>query len=460
MDAPLNSDGTLAESSYQKYEYSITLTNPLAGVGSGNGSCIGGGASFGVSDTSVAGVPSGLQPGPQARVQGYELVYHRRASALGAGWGLDGVSEAFRTPDGYQVDIVSGRGIRETFKPRAEGLVFPGSSLLPQTQMAMTREPASGRVFLAAAPGTIYELNSDGTLATILSGLAFPTIPVDLAVTEHQGALRYIVALRDRIVEVDSAGLVTNLHVRPVQQVTLYNQPHVATFGPNVYFDVPDDDALRKVRLDDVTRTVTTLTMADGGDINLDSDKMAAELTLGDPRGLATAADGSLYVASASRNTVYRMSADANGEVDAFSTVTRVVGNGQRSMILSAGSAFPALTLPVDEPIQLSMAPDGRLLIVNAVGALTYDPVEQNRADARARQDHEHVGGEFRRNLQRKLRRPFRLEFPHQRQQAASAGRCVRFGQRVRADPPRQPGRDRIRSGRHDGRHHRAVHVP
>ena len=41
------------------------------------------------------------------------------------------------------------------------------------------------------------------------------------------------------------------------------------------------------------------------------------------------------------------MSADANGEVDAFSTVTRVVGNGQRSMILSAGSAFPALTLPV-----------------------------------------------------------------------------------------------------------------
>jgi YD repeat-containing protein len=377
VDVPLNADGSLSEPSYQKYEYTMTINNPLESIGSGTSACVGGGAAFGVADGALSGVATTMQPGTQARVQGYELVYHRRASAFGAGWGLDGVSEAFRTPDGYQVDVINGRGIRETFLPRAEAREMPGAAILPQPKVAMTHEPATGRVFMAAQPGSVYELLPDGTLSTLLSGLAFSTPPVDLAVTTQPGGLRFIVALHGQVVEVDSSGLVTVLYTRPAQQVSLYNQPHVAAFGANVYFTVPDDDALRKVRLDDATRTVTTLTMAEGGDINLDSDKMAAEITLGDPRGLAVDVGGSLYVASASTNAVYRFSADATGEVDATSSMTRVLGNGQRSMILSSGSSFPALSLPIDGPLQLSTAPDGRLLVISAVGAFSYDPVAE-----------------------------------------------------------------------------------
>ena len=380
IELPLNADGTVPAPFYANYKQELTLQSPLGG---GVGDCAGGGGVFGVDNPDFVGELTNTAPGP-LRVSEYALVYHRRASPYGVGWGISEINELYRSPDGGRVDLIHGDGMRETFRFRPAVTLLSEPTELPfgNTQTPMARDRATGENFLVTPAGTLYRINADGTLTSVFAGLSLPSAPLRLAVVNTSSDRRFAIATEDAMLEIDPAGLATTLIARtPTVGGSLGDQierqPNVAAVGPVVFYTSGTDDLIQRVSLEDPTRTVSTISAAAPGDVKLDPTQPASGVFFDAPRGLAPSNDGGLYVATRAKNTVYKLNPEPGGTVGPNSEVVRVVGTGGAASIARMGSGYPGLLFVTKEPLQLVTTDSGRLLIVTRFGIAAYDPAEQ-----------------------------------------------------------------------------------
>lgn len=141
INLPPASNGKLPQSGYMVSDF-VAL---FAGTTGGGGTCTGNGGGFAGSSTGSAEVTS-LEPGPQVRHRSYELAYHRRTSALGAGWaraGARGVPDARGGSARHRARQRSARDL-----PRATRGAGVLVTALPYGGKAMARDWAHGGAVL------------------------------------------------------------------------------------------------------------------------------------------------------------------------------------------------------------------------------------------------------------------------------------------------------------------------
>jgi RHS repeat-associated protein len=332
------------------------------------GSCVASGGTFGVSDFASAGTQTALEDGPLATVESRALVHHRLTSPFGAGWAISDVSRVYR--DGDLAYLVAGGGEVENFAPRAHAR----SLATPLGKDILARDPHTGEMFTARDGGSIERVDPvTGALTPVLSGLAF-NVPVHgLAVAYVGGSREFVVALLDRLLEIDAAGGQRVLTTRAAGAA--FSQASVAAREDVVFYTDANVASLFRVRLSDPARVVEPMSRATGGDVRIYPQAALSGVTFADPRGLAFAADGTLYVADRGRNAVYAVSPDATGSVSAASHVEPVAGDGQGNYIPSSGERQPGVRFSLREPLGLSMTEDGLLFIATTYGIASFDPV-------------------------------------------------------------------------------------
>jgi len=332
------------------------------------GSCVASGGTFGVNDFSAPGTQTSLEDGPLATIDTYTLVHHRLTSPFGAGWAVGDVSRVYR--EGDLAYLVSGAGDVERFAPRAHAKSLPS----PNEGHILARDPHTGEVFTARDGGSIERVDTEtGALTPVLSGLAFNASVHGLAVAFVGGAREFIVALEDRLVEIDGGGAQRVLTTRAAG--ALFSQASVAAREDVIFYTDSNGQGLFRVRLSDPARPLESMSLATGGDVRFYPQAPLSGMSFADPRGLAFGADGTLYVADRSRNTVYAVSPDAAGNVGSTSHVEPVAGDGQGSYISSAGERQPGVRFSLREPLGLSMTGDGLLFIVTTYGIASFDPL-------------------------------------------------------------------------------------
>ncbi|MCC6669411.1 MAG: hypothetical protein IT375_37080, partial [Polyangiaceae bacterium] len=367
INLPPASNGKLPQSGYMVSDF-VAL---FAGTTGGGGTCTGNGGGFAGSSTGSAEVTS-LEPGPQVRHRSYELAYHRRTSALGAGWGLEQAREAFLTPAADQLDIVHGNGQRETFRARPEVQVF--STALPYGGKAMARDRLTGELFFAVG-SSLQRLNPDGTLSAVFSSLALPGFPASMAVARVAGQRHFALACQSGLAVVDPSGAVTTLMARSGPFVP---SPRVAAIGSVLYYT----DALGSVihRFDLADATPTDDPIGDpNGQLSLDPKALAGGVAFDRPEGLAIGAGAELYVACPQRHTIYAIAPDATtGLPSAASTVKRVMGTGAGAMVAPVGVSTPGPLFAMNQPFMLDVDDDGFLYAVTTYGVAKYDPLAQS----------------------------------------------------------------------------------
>jgi RHS repeat-associated protein len=85
--------------------------------------------------------------------------------------------------------------------------------------------------------------------------------------------------------------------------------------------------------------------------------------------------DGTLYLADVQRNAVYAISPQANGEVGAASAVALAVGDGTNNFLAPLGERAPGVKLAIREPLAVTVAEDGTIMVVGKSGVVWYDPL-------------------------------------------------------------------------------------
>ncbi|HET8763274.1 MAG TPA: hypothetical protein VFM12_07640, partial [Gemmatimonadales bacterium] len=369
MELPLNPDGSVPAPDYFPFQRSVTLRAPLStsgGGGGGGGNCSGGGAVFGVQASVQTPLVSNLVPGPLLRSQGYELLYHRRSSPEGTGWGIAEVHEAFRAPNLAQLDLVHGDGRRETFFPRVEPDVV-GSF----TSAILARDPETGELFNLT--NTVSRINADWSVTPVTPNLSLSS-PRALAIDYADGERRFFVATLTGLYEADAGGVRAQLASWSSQNGT-FNRPRVAAGGGAVYFTDGNASVIRRILLNDPLRTVQPIGLPSGGDVRVNPTVPAGQITFDTPRGLAMSPDGSLYVACPRRHMVYRLLPDDDGWVGPGSEVERVLGSGMGSFSSARNGQEVALNFGMNQPLDLSFSDDGFLFVMNTEGLVRFDPL-------------------------------------------------------------------------------------
>ena len=125
-----------------------------------------------------------------------------------------------------------------------------------------------------------------GTTTAAVSGLSF-NVPVHgLAVAYVGGAREFIVALQDRLLEIDAGGAQRVLTTRAPGG--LASQASVAARDDVVFYAASlAAPVLYRVRLTDPARTVESMSLASGGDVRFFPQAPLSGVTFADPRGLA-----------------------------------------------------------------------------------------------------------------------------------------------------------------------------
>ncbi len=357
---------------------------------SGAGTCVGGGAGFGVAANFNNSVPLRLpiQTGDLLDFPTYQLVAHRRGSPLGSGWSFAEISTLYRTPDGVSADIIHGDGQQETFHPYPslhQVIDFQNSSA-----QSLAVDTQTGDVFAAQGSLGIEQVNvTTGAVTMFASGSLFGgRTPIDFKVTYVNGLRHFLAATVSGWFDVGPDG--TSRQIGSFQDGAS-RDPSTAGLGKYAYLTLDKKtvssavvDAITILRLDltNPTATAVDVTPNTNGDLRLDphGETQAQGFQFLHPAGLAGAFDGGLYVADDRRHAVYHLAPDDAGEVGPDSVVTRVLGSGVDSMGGGIGQKLPALEIGIRQPSRLTVAPDGILYVLGSAdigGLLSFDPVEQ-----------------------------------------------------------------------------------
>ena len=333
-----------------------------------SGACVTSGGTFGVTNESSPGTQLPLESGPLATFDYHELVHHRLSSPYGTGWTIEELERVYRAGD--TAFLVKGDGSNEQFRPRA----YPHYITQPSTAYALTRDPLTGEVFLVRDAGDVQRVDpTTGATTTIVSGLALAAGVRGAAVAYVGGTRHFAVALATGLVDVDAGGAMTTLATRPA--APQFREAKVAARGDLVFYTDGTSGLLYRTRLSDPAHTVEAMSAASGGDVRLFPRAPLSGVTFTDPRGMDFGADGTLYVADVQRNEVYAISPQLNGEVGPASAVAPVVGDGTSNVFAPLGERLPGVKLAVREPLAVTTAEDGTLMIVTAYGVAWYDPL-------------------------------------------------------------------------------------
>jgi YD repeat-containing protein len=358
----------------------------------GSGTCVGGGAGFGVAANVGANGPLRLpiDSGDLLDFPTYQLVVQRRGSPMGSGWAFSDLGTLYRTPDGASADIVHGNGQQETFHP------YPFVNQVAALQNTnsgddcLAVDTQTGEVFDGRSVAGIQRVDVQAaTITTAASGTLFGgRTPTDLKVTYVAGARRFLATTAAGVFEIGSDG--TSRQLATFASGPATRLPVVAGVGKYLYFASDssgsgvgvDSAIISRIDLTDPNRTVVNITPATGGDMRLDThgEVPAQGFQFLHPTGLAAAFDGGLYVADDRRQVIYHLAADDVGEVGPNSIVTRVLGSGVDTLIGGLGRNMPALDTAIRAPGRLAVAPDGVLYVSTSAqvgGLLAFDPIAQ-----------------------------------------------------------------------------------
>jgi RHS repeat-associated protein len=333
------------------------------------GACVASGGTFGVSDEQSPGTQLAVEPGPLATFDYHELVNHRLSSPYGTGWTVQELERVYRAGD--VAFLVKGDGSSEKFRPRA----YPHYlTTEPTSAYVLTRDPQTGEVFVVTDGGNIQRIDTtNGTPTTVLSGLPFSSGVKGAAVAYVGSARHFAVALATGLVDVDSGGASTTLATRSAPP--LRRDASVAARGDLVFYTDAVSTSIYRTRLSDPAHAVDTISLASGGDVRLFPRSPLSGVTFADPRGMDFGADGTLYVADVQRNAVYALTPQSNGEVGPTSAVAPVVGDGTSNFLAPLGERGPGVKLVVREPLGITTAEDGTVMIITTYGVAWYDPL-------------------------------------------------------------------------------------
>ena len=331
--------------------------------------CITSGGTFGVSDEqATANTSIATESAPMATFDYPEFVNHRVSSAYGTGWTVQELERVYRAGD--VAYLAKGDGSQEKFRPRAYPHV-----LQPQgSGLALTRDAITGEVFSVRTSGVIERVDPvTGAATTVLSGLPLSAGVRGAAVARVGASRHFAIALATGLVDVDASGATTTLATRP--EAITFRDPCVAARGDLVFYTDAASGTLYRTRLSDPTHAVDSISLASGGDPRLFPRTPVSGVTFADPRGMDFGLDGTLYLADVRRNVVYALSPQLNGEVGPASAVAPAVGNGASSYFAPPGERSPGVKFEIREPLAISTAEDGTLMIGTGYGAAWYDPL-------------------------------------------------------------------------------------
>jgi RHS repeat-associated protein len=343
------------------------------------GSCIASGGTFGVMDALAAGVQTNLEPGPLATFDRHVLVNHRSSSPFGKGWAIAEASRVYKSGD--TAYLTNGDGSTESFRPRAYPRLLGGLDSFDNYQPA--RDPVTGEVLVAAisgAGGFIARVDvTTGATTTLLSGLPFVEStglgPQAFAIGYVGSQRHFLVWVDTQLLDIDSGGSATLVATRtPTSQ---FQNGNVAVHGDVVVLTDGVTPVLRTFGLSDPTHAVTTLSSPSGGDVRLFPKATLSGVSFADPRGVAFAADGTLYVTDLRRNALYAVRPQTGGAIGPNSVVDLVMGNGRGTFLAPLGERYPGTELTLGEPLFVDVAEDGTVFAFTTYGAAAFDPVSR-----------------------------------------------------------------------------------
>jgi hypothetical protein len=258
----------------------------------------------------------------------------------------------------------------EVFRPRLHARTLRSDVF----RFVPARDPATGEIFLARDSGEIVRVDATtGAPMPVLSGLGFPSPVHGLAIGYVGGSRRFIVALADRLLEIDAGGstqtLANRLPGAPLSQAS------VAARGSEIFYTDGNGPTLFRVLLTDPSRTVAPMTLSTGGEPRIHPRAALSGVRFAEPHGLAFGFDGSLYMADRRRNVVYAIRPDAQGSIGGTSHVDAVIGDGGSGWLPPAGERYPGEALSIREPLALSTTEEGYLTVMTTYGFLSFDPI-------------------------------------------------------------------------------------
>ncbi len=374
MNLPQADGGKPAAPGYFPQTVSVKLSG-------GGGSCAGSGGSFAVSDPKAPRVQLATpNDGPWMVFPRKTLVHHRFSSSLGSGWGIQETSRVFRNGD--TAAIVHGDGQQEDFLPRATAtrLTVPFG---PVAEHVYARDSTTGEIFVAYQPGTIGKMDPvTAAITPVLSGLSLNEFLFSMAITRVGSTRHFLIASTTRLVDIDETGFTRQLATRTNPfpgSVGTYGQASVAARGDLVFYTDGREDSrtVKRLRLTDPTPTLVDAS-APTGDINLYPLAPLSGYQFENPHGLAFGIDGSLFVADPRRHVVYRVFPEAaTGEIGPNSRVERALGHGSGTMIPATGERYPAAQFSINQPLRMTVAEDGVILVITDYGVTAFDPIAQ-----------------------------------------------------------------------------------
>jgi RHS repeat-associated protein len=369
VEAPLADDGTIAQTGFVSSQISLSVAAAS--------SCAANGGTFGIADAFAPRFQLPAQDvGPYASASRKVFFHHRFASPYGAGWGVSEIDRVYHQGD--TAVLVSGEGREELFHPRAYLTAMPVSA----AEKTFARDLRTGEIFVAATEGTISRVDpTTGVLTDVAKGLTFTQ---RFAETMHAFAVAYVganrhfvLAMATRVLDLEEGGALRVLATRAPtgNRDNVYSQASVATSGSAVLYTDGDESKpiVYRLRLDDAAPALEPLSAVEG-DERLFPRLPLSSVAFAAPRGLAAAADGSVYLADPRRNSVYLLRPEPSGSVGPTSVVEHVAGDGRGSYVLPAGERLPAASYPLHTPQRLSVSEDGYVLVETGYGIIQLDP--------------------------------------------------------------------------------------
>ena len=224
---------------------------------------------------------------------------------------------------------------------------------------------------------------TSGAFTPVLTGLAFPSSPLAMAITYVSGVRHFVVSLDTELVDVtDGTSAVRVLLSRTPTAAEHKNNPVFelvsgVAANDDLAFYVSGDPAtpvLYRFRLSDPTPVAEAISDGSGGDGSIDPSVPLSQVSFGDVHGLAYVPGKGLYVADRKRDVIYLgRPGQTDNEVGASSAVQRAVGMGGSSFIPPLGYRSAGPKFPVNQPFMLPATEDGQLWISVPFGFAIYD---------------------------------------------------------------------------------------
>lgn len=333
---------------------------------------------FGARDPICPDIEVPVEEGPLLTMVRSVFVNHRMASHYGNGWGIEGIERVYRNALADEAVIVDGTGGEEYFVPRVDVADEPNPAAVGEPVYAWDQD--HGALFSVDDAGNIFLVSASSPSSSptkVVGPLAFGGAKVSaFAVGRVGGERRFVIALENRVIDVDESGQIRDLNPRPVGgSSALLKQGGLAARGKFAYYAQGGIGAPILYRFDlsvDPPGRPESLTTG-SGNRSLDPRAEANRVQFAEPHGLTFGLDGRLYVADRGRNVVYAMEPDTNGDITSLSKVVRAFGDGAGRFFPPLGLGLPAAEFPINQPMLLSTAPDGTIWAFTADGAVTYD---------------------------------------------------------------------------------------